>query len=111
MAHAITACIGYDDDLASEMIRCIIQGQNQDGSWGYFGPTVEETAYCLQALILYHCQVALVDEAVLYHGATYLHDQYRSRHHPPLWIEKSLYTPPHIVRSAIIGALWMYETL
>jgi hypothetical protein len=55
--------------------------------------------------------VELLDRAVFYHAAQYLHSQYQSQNHPPLWIEKCLYTPRHIVRSAIVSALWMYETL
>jgi halimadienyl-diphosphate synthase len=111
MSHAIIATIGYDDELAREMANCFIDTQRQDGSWGYFGPTSEETAYCLQALILYHTRVESLNHAVIYHAAQYLYSQYRSQNHPPLWIEKCLYTPPQIVRSAIVGALWMYETL
>jgi len=111
MSHAIIATIGYDNELARRMINCITHTQRQDGSWGYFGSTSEETAYCLQALILYHRQVELMDRPVLYHAAQYLYNQYGSQHHPPLWIEKSLYTPPHIVRSVIVSALRMYETL
>jgi halimadienyl-diphosphate synthase len=111
MSHAIIATIGCDNALASEMVKCLIQAQRRDGSWGYFGATSEETAYCLQALILYHQQVEPVDQAVFYHAAQYLSNQYYSQHHPSLWIEKSLYTPLPIVRSAIVSALWLYETL
>lgn len=111
MSHAIIATIGYDNELAYEMVKCLIQVQRRDGSWGYFGATSEETAYCLQALIAYHRQVEPVDQAVIYHAAQYLYNQYYSQYHPTLWIEKSLYTPLPIVRSAIMSALWMYETL
>jgi halimadienyl-diphosphate synthase len=111
MSHAIIATIGYDNELAGEMVNCFLDTQRQDGSWGYFGSTSEETAYCLQALIQYHKQVKLLRPAVLYHAAQYLHSQYQSRNHPPLWIEKCLYTPPHIVHSVILSAMRMYETL
>jgi halimadienyl-diphosphate synthase len=111
MSHAIIATIGYDNELAGKMVNCLLHAQRQDGSWGYFDPTSEETAYCLQALIMYHREVELLDRAVFYHAAQYLHSQYQSQNHPPLWIEKCLYTPRHIVRSAIVSALWMYETL
>jgi halimadienyl-diphosphate synthase len=111
MSHTIIATIGRDNELAHDMVQCIIQAQQRDGSWGYFGATSEETAYCLQALIAYHRQVEPVDQAVITHAAQYLYNQYYSQHHPTLWIEKSLYTPLPIVRSAIVSALWMYETL
>lgn len=109
ISHATLATIGYDNELARETVHCIIHSQRQDGAWGYFGPTSEETAYCLQALITYHQQVEPLDEAVLYHAARYLYSQYQSQHYPALWIEKCLYTPVHIVRSAILSALRMYE--
>jgi hypothetical protein len=52
-----------------------------------------------------------VDRAVLYHAAQYLYDNYQAQSYPALWIDKCLYCPTHIVRSAIISALWMYETV
>jgi hypothetical protein len=57
----------------------------------------------------YHRDVAPVDQAVLYHAAQYLCKNYHSQNYPALWIDKCLYCPTQIVRSAIIGALWMYE--
>jgi len=111
LSHAIIATIGADDALAREGVNWITDTQREDGTWGYFGPTSEETAYCLQALIRYHQHVEQLDRTVFYHAAQYLYRQYDSQHHPPLWIEKCLYTPPQIVRSAILSALWMYETL
>jgi halimadienyl-diphosphate synthase len=109
LSHAIIAAIGYDDDLVREQVECIIASQCSDGSWGYYGPTSEETAYCLQALMVYHNQVKPVNQAVLYHAAQYLYDNYQTQSYPALWIDKCLYCPTHIVRSAIISALWMYE--
>ena len=111
LCHAVIATLGYDNELAREMVNCILRGQRQDGSWGYFGPTSEETAYCLQALLMYHKQVDPVDRAVTYHAAQYLYDHYQLQEYPLLWIDKCLYTPQQIVRSAILSALWMYETL
>jgi halimadienyl-diphosphate synthase len=111
MSHGILAIIGYDNELAHKLIECMIRAQRRDGSWGYFGATSEETAYCLQALIAYHRQVEPVDQVVIYHAAQHLYSQYQSQDHPTLWIEKSLYTPVHIVRAAVISALGMYEAL
>jgi halimadienyl-diphosphate synthase len=111
LSHAVIAAIGYDDDLARDQVKCIIASQHPDGSWGYYGSTSEETAYCLQALMVYHNRVEPVDRAVLYHAAQYLYDNYQTQSYPALWIDKCLYCPTHIVRSAIISALWMYEAI
>lgn len=111
LSHTIIATIGYDNELAREMVKCIVHAQRRDGSWGYFGPTSEETAYCLQALLTYHRRVGPVDRAVIHHAVQYLYDQYLSQSYPTLWIDKCLYTPLHIVHSAVLSALWMYETL
>lgn len=112
LCHAAIAVLGYDNELAGELVNCIIRAQRQDGSWGYFdSSTSEETAYCLQALLMYHKQAQPVDRAVIYHAAQYLYVHYQVQDYPPLWIDKCLYAPVAIVRSAILSALWMYETL
>ncbi len=110
-SHAVIAATGYDDELVRDAVRWIIDNQRKDGSWGYYCPTSEETAYCLQALVTYHRQVELLDKTILSRAAQYLYNNYYSQEHPALWVEKGLYTPPRIVRSAIVGALWMYESL
>jgi len=111
LSHAIIAAIGHDNELAREMLHCLIAAQRQDGSWGYFGPSSEETAYCLQALALYHREVAALRPAIFHHAAQYLYERYHLQIYPALWIEKCLYTPQHIVRSAIISALSLYESI
>jgi halimadienyl-diphosphate synthase len=111
LSHAITSTINYDAELAREGVSWILDTQREDGTWGYSCATSEETAYCLHALILYHRQVEPLERSVFYHAAQYLYRQYLSEHHPALWIEKCLFTPVHIVRAAILAALYMYENL
>jgi halimadienyl-diphosphate synthase len=110
LSHAAIAFIGQDDQLAREKIACILAAQRSDGSWGYYAPSAEETAYCLQALMVYHRQVEPIDSAVTYHAAQYLYNHYQTQNYPALWIDKCLYSPLQIVRSAILSALWLYET-
>ena len=50
-SHGIIACMGYEDD-SNAAFEWILTSQNPDGSWGYYSPTAEETAYCLQALVI-----------------------------------------------------------
>lgn len=107
-AHAVIACAGYDDDLAGGAVRWILETQNLDGSWGYYLPTAEETAYCLQALVAWKRHGGQVPDDVLKRGATWLADHMEPPY-PPLWTGKCLYCPVLVVRSAILSALELVE--
>jgi halimadienyl-diphosphate synthase len=91
-------------------IEWLLHTQRDDGSWGFFGRgTAEETAYVLTALLHYHCHVP-VDLSVLRRAHIYLARAYEMQdRYPALWIEKCLYVPYDIVKSAILGALILYE--
>lgn len=106
-SHAVIATIGFDDALARDAVRWILSNQRPDGSWGWYRPTAEETAYCLQALITYHNQVDRVDRSAVSHAVDFLFQHYGVWELPSMWIEKCLYTPDHIVESAILSALMM----
>jgi halimadienyl-diphosphate synthase len=105
-AHAIVACAGYGDDLVDDAISWILATQNADGSWGYYMPTAEETAYCLQALVVWRRHGGQVPGDVLRRGATWLAD-HTEPPYPPLWIGKCLYCPVLVVRSAVLSALML----
>lgn len=103
-SHAIIACAGYLDNLAVDAIEWILSTQNADGSWGYFMPTAEETAYSLQALLAWkRCGHPISDE-VFKRGVEWLVN-HTEPPYPPLWIGKCLYIPMLVVRSAILSAL------
>lgn len=52
--------------VLEETVQWVIQTQRDDGSWGYYDKgTAEETAYCLQALILYRKRVGPVPGSIL----------------------------------------------
>jgi halimadienyl-diphosphate synthase len=103
-AHAIIAGVGYMDELIGNAVGWILKMQNPDGSWGYYAPTAEETAYCLQALVIARRHKFRIPGSVLERGAAWL-----ARHteppYSPLWIGKCLYCPELVVRSAILSAL------
>lgn len=107
-AHAVIACAGYDDDVVEDAIYWIIQTQHQDGSWGYYMPTAEETAYCLQALVTWKQHGHPVPADVLKRGTAWLRE-HAEPPYPPLWIAKCLYCPVLLVRSVIISALALVE--
>ncbi len=107
-AHAVIACTGYDDSFVQQEIQWILSSQNQNGSWGYYMPTAEETAYCIQALSIWKRYGADVPIEALKRGVSWLID-HSEPPYPPLWIGKCLYCPEYVVRSTILSALVLAE--
>jgi halimadienyl-diphosphate synthase len=105
-AHAVIACAGYDDDLVGGSARWILETQSTEGSWGYYVPTAEETAYCLQALVVWRRHGGQVPDDVLKRGTAWL-VEHAEPPYPPLWIGKCLYCPVLVVRSAVLSALML----
>jgi halimadienyl-diphosphate synthase len=103
-AHTVIACAGYESSLVRDAVYWILETQNPDGSWGYYMPTAEETAYCLQALVVWRRSGGRVPLSVLEKGAAWLADHAKPPY-PPLWIGKCLYCPISVVRSAVLSAL------
>jgi hypothetical protein len=118
-AAAAGALRRYGGDIAAPVVRRAVewtlQTQNDDGSWGIWGGTTEETADALHLLV-----PGLGPEPGADHiapaaarGLAYLQ---RARSagqlgspeipdHAPLWHDKDLYTPTAVVEAAVIGAL------
>lgn len=107
-SHAIIACSGYNDKLIKDAINWILSTQNKDGSWGYYLPTAEETAYCIQALAISRQHGVRIPENTLEQGANWLRAHIKPPY-PPLWIGKCLYCPELVVYSGIISALALTE--
>lgn len=104
--HAVAACAGYADELVAGTIQWLVSTQGQDGSWGFYMPTAEETAYALQALVLWKRHGGRVPEEALQRGAAWLSDHVQPPY-APMWIGKCLYSPELVIRSAIWSALAM----
>lgn len=111
--HAVLA-FGEDElDLVGLALDWLIDTQRDDGSWGLFTGTAEETAYGMQALMRgmkYHAKPGSI-EAALDRAATYLN---RSWQHgldfAELWIGKGLYAPTLVIEAAVMSALAAYES-
>jgi halimadienyl-diphosphate synthase len=103
-AHAVITCAGYADDLVQNVIDWMLATQGANGAWGYYVPTAEETAYCLQALVMWRRQGKPVPTEAIKRGAAWL-AEHTQPPYPALWIGKCLYSPELIVRSAILSAL------
>jgi halimadienyl-diphosphate synthase len=106
-SHAITTFAGYKNEVVQKAVQWMIDSQRADGSWGYFSPTAEETAYCLMALMTWHRYGLPVAPEIIECGAAWLL-QHVDDPHPPLWIGKSLYIPTLVVRSALLSAIHQY---
>jgi halimadienyl-diphosphate synthase len=102
--QAIIACAGYVNELVESSIDWLIKTQHEAGSWGYYAATAEETAYCLQALAIWKKHGGAVPDDVLERGKAWL-ETHANPPYPPLWIDKCLYCPQSIVKSAILSAL------
>ncbi len=111
--HAIIACAGYADELVASAVDWVLNTQNDDGSWGFSGPSAEETAYCLQALAIWKKRVnsdadTEIPTDVLKLGAIWL-TEHLDDPYPWLWIGKSLYCPELVVESTVLSALLLVE--
>ena len=102
-SHAIIACQGYDDTLCGKAINWILKSQNPNGSWGLYKPTAEETAYAIQALVIWKRSGNNVSSECIKRGLNWL-NEHASPPYEPLWIGKALYCPEFVVRSAILSA-------
>ena len=103
-AHAVVAAAGYDNDLVEDAIFWILSTQSREGAWGYYAPTAEETAYCLQALVLARRHGHEIPRDAIKRGAAWLAD-HGDPPYMPIWIGKCLYCPELVVRSAVLSAL------
>ncbi len=102
---------GIDDDLASRRLKWILRTQNDDGGWGYFGEsTAEETSFCLQALLQWDRCVEPIEPTILDEAANYLKAYMSDRDYTPLWIGKTLFAAPNVIRASIVSALFAYTS-
>ena len=81
-------------------VRWLLATQREDGSWGRWSGTAEETAYALRTLV--HTGAA-AEHAVM-RGYRYLVAAAEQPDHPALWHDKDLYAPHAIIRAAVLGA-------
>jgi halimadienyl-diphosphate synthase len=115
--HALVGITRTAPVMLEECRRTVewsVHTQREDGSWGFFEKgTAEETAYALIAL-LHVSRYLPIDRDLLKRGAVFLYKEAAMNEgvdhcYPPLWIDKSLYTPCDIVRASILSALILYE--
>jgi len=109
-AHYIIACNGLRNESSQSSVNWLLETQRQDGSWGFFMPTAEETAYCLQALVRWKFMRGDMVDLAVRRGSAWL-KEHSEPPYPPLWIGKGLYSADLVVRSAILSALALTEKI
>ncbi|MEU5241992.1 prenyltransferase/squalene oxidase repeat-containing protein [Streptomyces lydicus] len=92
-------------------VRWVLRNQHDDGSWGHWGGTAEETAYAVRILLDTRAEGDQEAVRAALRGRDHLLRHGPGDRHPPLWIGKELYTPAHIVRAAVLGALLAAQRL
>ncbi|WP_216215638.1 prenyltransferase/squalene oxidase repeat-containing protein [Amycolatopsis aidingensis] len=114
-ACCATALADYGGAAARSAVRgavdWVLLSQHDDGTWGRWGGTYEETAYAVK--ILLNTRVPRTGDAIARaaaHGALSLLHWDQDAEHPPLWHDKDLYTPLRIVRAEALAALHLAHT-
>jgi hypothetical protein len=116
--YATTCCVGalryfetYDvQQTLQRACTWILQTQREDGSWGQWGCTLEETACALIALILAHPDQRVYRRCVQRGRAFLLTHLLASSEAPeraPLWHGKELYEPTRVVQAVVLAALYL----
>ncbi len=110
--HLIIVCSDFAPWLTFEAVEWVLATQLENGSWGTYNSTAEESAYCIQALWVWQQAQAphknpLIGAAIK-RGLAWLQDHAQPPY-LPLWIGKGLYCPENVIQSAILSALAIAE--
>jgi halimadienyl-diphosphate synthase len=84
--------------------RWLLDGQHPDGSWGMAGGLPEETAYAVLSLDALGDRHGPVPADSMRRAGDYLGEHLDDTDFAELWIGKGLYTPPAVVRAAVLAA-------
>ncbi|MEV5414315.1 hypothetical protein AB0K60_36450 [Thermopolyspora sp. NPDC052614] len=85
--------------------RWALDTQREDGSWGLWQGTAEETAYALQIVLAVAPEDVHRCRRAVGRGYAYLLGEDLERPGPAMWHDKDLYHPASVVGSAIIASL------
>lgn len=114
--RCVTALARYGGDHASTAVETAAawtaDTQRDDGSWGVWSGTLEETAYAVKTLL---CATTPTRQArytrALDRAEEYVAATSRPGHeHPALWHDKTLYAPDTLIEAEVLAAREMLRT-
>jgi squalene-hopene cyclase-like protein len=103
-------CRNTSAGAVSKAVEWLLDSQREDGSWGRWSGTYEETAYAVQTLMQTGVtQAGDARKQAVARGCVFLLC-WGAQNHPPLWHDKDLYTPVRVVRAEGAAALHLALT-
>jgi halimadienyl-diphosphate synthase len=106
---SVLALHRFARDRAADAVRrataWVLATQRDDGSWGRWRGTVEESAYAVQILLLAGAATGPSAGLAAARGYAYLQRSVGRQPDTPLWHDKDLYVPAAVVRAAVVAAL------
>ncbi|RJP47906.1 MAG: cyclase [Anaerolineaceae bacterium] len=109
-SHAIILGSLVSADFVNKAMSWMLNTQRPDGSWGFYIPTVEETAYCIQALSILKKQGKKIPSDIIVKGVRWI-QKHQDNPFELFWIGKGLYGGELIIRSVILSALLLAEEI
>jgi hypothetical protein len=98
-AHGVSALAGWDNELAQQCVRFLLNGQHNNGGWGHSGyATLEETCHAALGLVAAQQAGLLKDEGPLKSAAVYLQMHKTGTATERLWMGKTLFQPVGVVQ-------------
>lgn len=91
----------------------VLATQHEDGSWGIWGGTAEETAYAVKILLGADGTAPQPQHTrALDRAEAFLHGTARTpgHRHPALWHDKTLYAPEAMIRAEVVAARHLLRT-
>jgi hypothetical protein len=109
--RALAVLSAYLPEEVEATLNWLLATQREDGSWGQYCPTTEETSLVLLALLAHHRNRRRLPREPLRAAARRLAEAERppERGYPELWMGKTLYAPAFAIQASRISALALYE--
>ncbi|MCX5216046.1 prenyltransferase [Kitasatospora sp. NBC_00240] len=115
--RCVTALVSLPGPRARRAVRAatawVLATQHQDGSWGIWGGTAEETAYAVKILLRTPgAERQPAHTRALDHAEAFLHTTTRTpgHQHPALWHDKTLYAPEAMIQAEVVAARHLLRT-
>lgn len=105
-SHAVTAFMGWDDEMAHRCVSYILGRQDESGGWGSRcnQPNLEDTSHAVLGLFQAWEAGILKDSWPLRRAAAFLNQYVTPQPTERLWIGKTLYQPVGVAFGTIFAA-------